>query len=78
VGKMRFSLQTLQQTYGLKPRRTVQSVTGDFILTSCLMALTFLFYICFSRNRTNRRFSTDLENLKHLEYLKSLYNPYEF
>jgi hypothetical protein len=75
---MRFSLKTSKQTYGLELGRTVRSVTGDFILTSRLIAPIFLFYNFFDRDRTNRRFSKDLENPDHFEYSETLYDPSEF
>jgi hypothetical protein len=68
VGKMRFSLKTSKRTYGLEPGHTVQSVTEDFILINHLKAPIFLFWGCFSKVMTNRRLSTNLENLHHLEY----------
>jgi hypothetical protein len=37
-----------------------------------------LFYSCFSRNRTNRRFSTDLENPDRSEFSETLFDPSEF
>jgi hypothetical protein len=70
VKKMRFSLKTSKRTNGLetertvqsiivnicpKPRHMVQSVTGNFIFTSCLIALVSLFWSCFSINKTNDR-----------------------
>jgi hypothetical protein len=78
VGKIRFSLKTSKQTYGLEPERTVQSVTEDFILINHPKAPIFLFWGCFSKVMTNRRFSTNLENSNHLEYSETLYNPGEF
>ena len=44
-----------QQTYGLKPDRTVQSVTGNIIFTSHPITPVSLFCSYFSRNRTNDR-----------------------
>jgi hypothetical protein len=44
-----------QRTYSLEPRRTIQSVTRNFIFTSCPIAPVSLFYSCFSINRTNDR-----------------------
>jgi hypothetical protein len=52
VEKMRFLLENLkadvrsevlQRTYGPEPGRTIQSVTRNFIFTSCPVALISLF-----------------------------------
>jgi hypothetical protein len=67
-----------QRTYGIKPKRMVRNMTGDFILISCLKAPVFLFYGCFSRVRTNRMFFINLENPDHLEFLEMLYDLGEF
>jgi hypothetical protein len=43
VDKIRISLKTLKQMYGLKTGRTVRSVLGDFTLASHPIAPIFLF-----------------------------------
>jgi hypothetical protein len=70
--------KVFQWIYNLKPGRMVQSLPGDFILTSRLIAPTFLSWSCFSRNKTNRRLFTYLKDMYHLEYSKTLYDPNEF
>jgi hypothetical protein len=66
VEKIRFFLKTSkladvwskvsQRTYGPEPKSTIQSLTRNFIFTSCPVALVSLFESCFSRNRTNDRY----------------------
>jgi hypothetical protein len=64
-----------QRTYGPELKHTVRSVTKDFITGTVLFSL---FYSYFSKNRTNRRFFIDLENLNHLEFSETLFNLGEF
>jgi hypothetical protein len=52
-------------------------MTWYFIFTSRPIAPVFLSYSYFSRNRTNRRFFTDLENLEPLGYSETLFDPGE-
>jgi hypothetical protein len=64
--------------YSPEPKCTVQIVTGDFIFTSRPIVPFFLSYSCFSRNRTNRKFSTNLENPDRSEFSEALFDPSEF
>jgi hypothetical protein len=71
-------LKTSKRTYSPVPRHMIQNVTGNFIFTKRLIAYVFLFTSYFNRNRTNRRFSIDLENLEPLGYSETLFDPGEF
>jgi hypothetical protein len=78
VEKMKFSLKTSnqtyglevsQRTYGLEPGCMVQSMTGNFIFTSCPIAPISLLYSFFSRNITNDRSFFSIRSYKALREL---------
>jgi hypothetical protein len=90
---MKFSLKTSKWTYGLETGCTILSVIVDvrprarafglecdsvFIFTKPSHSSCFPYTIVvLSRNKTNRRFSTDLENPDHLEFSETCYDPSE-
>jgi hypothetical protein len=91
---MRFSRRThtadvqyQDWTYGLSlhggrthPTPDVQSLCGrETLFSPNIPYLMFsLLYSCFSRIRTNRRFSTDLENPYLSKFSETLIDPGEF
>jgi hypothetical protein len=91
---MTFSLKNLgvniwsrDRTYGPKCHngRTAPSLDvrlecdkGTPFLPAVPQLLFSLFYSCFSRNMTNRRFSIDLDNSDQSDYSNMFFNPGEF
>ena len=65
-------------TYALEPEHTVNVRQENPIFTYHPIALVFLTLRYFSGNRTNRRFSIDLENPGFSEYSETLIDPGEF
>jgi hypothetical protein len=92
-GVMRFSPKTSKWTYGLEIGCTILSITVDvrprawafspecdnvFIFTKPSHSSCFLYSgVVLSRNKTNRKFSTNLENLDRSEFLETCYDPSE-